>query len=187
MNSEKQKQKSIPNNTFSPLPPSPGLISLLHSQLFYPPRAAQEVWRDYSQYTIVSLCQFILTLFLCFRLVPLHRLQSIRKKSLPVWTLPQTTVPSEKSAPACFFHSLLFLQEISNCSSVGSSMGCSMNICSAEYLLQRGFFHRLEGNLCIGSWSTSSPSFFFSDLGVCNTVSHFFPPLLCLSAIFFLS
>jgi len=98
---------------------------------------------------------------------------------------PWTTVPARKPAPAwaslhgqqlwpgdssCidspWGHS--FLQGTSTCSSVGSSAGCIVNICSAANLhglqgdnLHPHSLHRgLKGNLCSGSWSTCSPSFF---------------------------
>lgn len=41
------------------------------------------------------------------------------------------------------------------------------------HLLQYGVFRRLQGNLCTGACRTS-PSFFFTDLGVCRVV-----PLTC--------
>ncbi|KAK4826200.1 hypothetical protein QYF61_006144 [Mycteria americana] len=59
-----------------------------------------------------------------------------------------------------------------------------------DSLPHHGLHHGLQGNLCSGAWSTSSPSF-FTGLGVCRVVSltyshsslqlqlhRFFPPLL---------
>ena len=44
--------------------------------------------------------------------------------------------------------------------------------------------HRLQGDLCSGAWSTSSPSSFFSHLGVCRAVFHTFFPHSSLVAAF---
>jgi len=40
----------------------------------------------------------------------------------------------------------------------------------ADSLPHNGLHHKLQGNLCSGAWSTSSPSF-FPDLGVCRVIS----------------
>jgi len=56
--------------------------------------------------------------------------------------------------------------------------GLQVDICSAvdvhglwgDSLPHHGLLHRLQGNLCSGSWSMFSPSF-FTDLGVCRLVS----------------
>ena len=45
-----------------------------------------------------------------------------------------------------------------------TSMGCR------DSLPHDGLHHGLQGNLCSGTWSTSSPSF-YTDLGVCRVVS----------------
>ena len=67
----------------------------------------------------------------------------------------------------------------STCSGVGSSTGCRWNLCSPSSFLRglqgdslphHGLRHGLQGNLCSGAWSASSPSF-CTDLGVCR-VSH---------------
>ena len=78
--------------------------------------------------------------------------------------------------------------------------GLQVGICSTmdlpglqgHSLPHHGLLHRLQGNLCSGAWSTSSPSF-CADLGVCRAVPRvhsdssllllyfycrFFPPLL---------
>ena len=73
-------------------------------------------------------------------------------------------------------HSVL---RASTCSGVGSSLhGLQVDICSTvelhglpgDSLPHHGLPHGLQGNLCSGAWSTSSPSF-FTDLGVCRAVS----------------
>ena len=56
--------------------------------------------------------------------------------------------------------------------------GLQVDICSTvnlhglqgDSLPHHGLPHGLQGNLCSGAWSTSSPSF-FTDLGVCRVVS----------------
>ena len=76
---------------------------------------------------------------------------------------------------------LQFLQVISACSDMGSSMGCSVDTCSImvssmgcrEIPTPQWSLHRLQGILYCSTWSTSSPSS-FSDLGACRTVSHTF-------------
>ena len=72
-------------------------------------------------------------------------------------------------------HSLL---RASTCSGVGSSTGCrwisaplqTLHGLQGHSLPHHGLHHGLQGNLCSGTWSTSSPSF-FPDLGVCRVVS----------------
>jgi len=58
------------------------------------------------------------------------------------------------SAAAWAFHGLQFIKEIPICCSIGSSTGCSTDICSS-------------------TWSVSSSS---SDLGVLSAISHYFFP-----------
>ena len=60
----------------------------------------------------------------------------------------------------------------------GLLLGLQVNIFSTvdlhglqgDSLPQHGLHYRLQGNLCSGTWTTSSPSF-FTDLGVCRVVS----------------
>lgn len=74
-----------------------------------------------------------------------------------------------------------FLQLISTCSGVGTSMGCRVTICSSmvfqelegNNLHHHGALHGLQGNLFSSAWSTAS----FTYLGVCRVVSHFLAPL----------
>lgn len=69
-----------------------------------------------------------------------------------------------------------FLQDISTCCGMVSSMGCSVNICSdvVHHGLQGDNHHshsplyELQRNLSSGAWSTSS---FLTDLDVCRVVS----------------
>jgi len=57
----------------------------------------------------------------------------------------------------------------------GPFHGLQVDICSAvdlhglqgDSLPYRGLLHGLQGNLCSGTWHTSSPSF-FTDLGICR-------------------
>ena len=112
---------------------------------------------------------------------------------------PWGTVIQDKHAPAQDPHGLQFptesqlwhgiskdcsfLQDISTWHDVGSSIGCSVDICSTVdlHVLQghslhhHCLLHGLQGNLCSGTWSTSSLS--FTDLGVCRVVSHILTPL----------
>lgn len=72
-----------------------------------------------------------------------------------------------------------FLKEYPPALAWGSSMGCSVDICSSVVsslgcqVLCWGPFQALHGNLHSGAWSTSSPSF-FTDPSVCRAVSHTF-------------
>jgi len=59
-----------------------------------------------------------------------------------------------------FFHTL----QVDICSTVDLS-GLQM-----DSLPHHGLLHGLQGNLCSGTWSTSSPSF-FTDICVCGVVS----------------
>jgi len=68
----------------------------------------------------------------------------------------------------------------------GYLLHCGPPRAAGDNLLHHGLLHRLQGNLCSGAWSTSSPS--FTDLGVCRAISlthshsstllQFFSPLL---------
>ena len=56
------------------------------------------------------------------------------------------------------------------CCSVDSYSAMVLHGPQGDNLHHHGLHHRLQGNLCSGTWSTSSPSF-FTDLGVCRVVS----------------
>ena len=56
------------------------------------------------------------------------------------------------------------------CCSVDSYSAMVLHGPQGDNVHHHGLHHRLQGNLCSGTWSTSSPSF-FTDLGVCRVVS----------------
>lgn len=108
---------------------------------------------------------------------PLHGLQSCRKTA-PIWVpfrpqlLPNCS--SMGSSPWAVVHAkslfqcglsmdCSFLQGISTCSSMGSSMGLQ-----GDNLLHHAPLCGLQGILCSSTWSTSEP--FFSDLEICRVV-----------------
>ncbi|KAK4810786.1 hypothetical protein QYF61_008758 [Mycteria americana] len=186
----------------------------------------------YCQFIVLLLCcSFLLMLFPCSNMGSFHWVQSFRKGLLQHGSptgpqvLPERTCSSVGSSPraAVPARGLLqrrlstgcsFLQSTSTCSSMGSSIGCRVDICSTMVLhglqrdnlshhaaqgdgewglrrrtphtlplLRRGVLHRLQvdvcstvnlhglqgdnlphhglhqglqGNLCSGTWSTSS-------------------------------
>ena len=91
---------------------------------------------------------------------------------------PQSAVLQEQTSPAWVPHRVLpenllqcgvsmgcnFLQSISTCSTV------DLHGLQGDSLSHHGLLHRLQGNICSGAWSTSSPSF-FTDLDVWRIVS----------------
>jgi len=137
------------------------------------------------QSTMVSLFRsFLLTPFPCSSVGPSHTLQSLMKCSsvCPLHGLQSIRINliqhGSSMGHSCCQENLLlhglfctgcsFLQEISTCSTVGSS---TAGICSSM-VLSTGC-RRIS---CSGAWNTTSlPSSFFSDLGVCRAVSHTFP------------
>lgn len=104
------------------------------------------------------------TFLSCSSVDPPWPAASFRRKS-PVWVL----------------HRLQCLLGMSTCSSMGSSMGCSVDICFGVIFhgLQAGdlLHHGLQGGLCSGPWSTSSPPPFTSVLAPWLSLT-FFPSLL---------
>ena len=104
-----------------------------------------------------------------------HGATSPASKPAPVWASlsvgPQVLPGACSSASCPQGHSLLWA---STCSSVGSSMDCSGSLLHGEPPCAAGrqpaLLQGLQGNLCSGAWSTSSPSF-FTDLVVCRVVS----------------
>jgi len=86
---------------------------------------------------------------------------------------------ARKPAPSWVLYS--FLQGMSTCSGVGSSMGCRVDICftvvlhglQGDNLLHCHHLYGLQGTLCCGTWSTYFPSV-FTDLSVCRDVSPLF-------------
>jgi len=106
----------------------------------------------------------------------------LQAQAAPAWVTLGVTSPASK--PASAWASLSMRPQVlaGACSSVGLSTGSQPP--SGIRLLQRWVLpglqgdslphhglHRLQGNLCSGAWSTSSPSF-FTDVGVCRVVSH---------------
>lgn len=57
-----------------------------------------------------------------------------------------------------------------------------LTLVGSQALHSQNQYNRLQGNLCSGTWSTSSPSF-FTDFGVCRIVSLTFFSFLSLTAI----
>lgn len=102
--------------------------------------------------TIPLRCSFILTLFYCYSVGP-----------------AQTEVLQDKSAPARVFHGLQLLAEHTHL----PSTNCIVNVFSDFVLLcHHGPLQRVQGNLLQHlEYLLSS---FFSGLGICRTVSHFF-------------
>lgn len=76
----------------------------------------------------------------------------------------QSAVLQEVLASAQVLHGPQLLPWISKSSVVGFFMGCRVYICSVmvlsvdlrKYLFQHSLFHKLQGNTCSGSWSSSS-------------------------------
>ncbi|KAK4807214.1 hypothetical protein QYF61_024334 [Mycteria americana] len=101
----------------------------------------------------------------CSSMGPFHGVQSFRNRLLqrgsPVG--PQFLLQHRLST-----WSQLPSGHISTCSGMGSSTGCRVDICSTvdlhglqgDNLLHHGLHYGLQGNLCFGTWSTPSPSFF---------------------------
>ena len=91
------------------------------------------------------------------------------------WVPHQPQFVSESLLPCGLCTGCILLQGISTCSSLGSSMGHGVDICSTVFLhgLQggnlhyQGLLHGVQENLCSAICNTSSPSF-FTDLGVCR-------------------
>jgi len=104
---------------------------------------------------------------------PFHRVQSFRNSCSPA-DPPWAAVPARKRAPEWVPLHRPQLQEpalahaLHGCSLLhGISTGCSVEVFHHDVL------QGLQGNLCSGAWSTSSPSF-FTHLGVHRAVSHTF-------------
>lgn len=142
-------------------------------------------------------CSFLLTCFLCSTMCPFYGLQSLRKRLLLkrfIVDFPHVSLALPENlllhglvsmrcgscwepAPAWALPGLQFPSGISCiCCRTRSSMGCR-----GDNLLHHGLLCRLQGNLCSGAWSSSSPSF-LTDLGVCRAVSCTFLSLLTLTA-----
>jgi len=118
----------------------------------------------------------------CSRGSPTQSHSSCQKTCWGTDFSPQATVPVRSLLQQGFPVVHSFLQGISACSGVGSSMVCRKVICSTvdlhelegDNLCNHGLLHRLQENLCSGAWSTSPLS--FADLGVCIVVSITYPP-----------
>ena len=118
----------------------------------------------------------------CSSMGPFHmsfpRGAVLQKRTAPAWVPHGVTSPARKPAPAralrrvtaSFGHIHLLRR--------GVLHGLQVDICSTvdfhelqgDSLPHHGLHHGLPGNLCSGTWSTSSPSL-FTDLGVCRVVS----------------
>jgi len=96
-------------------------------------------------------CSFLLTFFPCSSVGPLYRLQFLSRKYVLMWALHRLRFLQEHlSAPAWF------------------CPWTAVTICTGVTSPQAA------GNLCSGTWSTSSPLSCFPDLGVLSTVSRSF-------------
>jgi len=103
----------------------------------------------------------------CPSMGPSHGVQSFRNR-----LLQRVSPTGSQALPANLLwcgllssqgHSLLW---VSTCSTV------DLHGLQGDSLPHHGLLHGLQGYLCSGAWSTSSPSF-FTDLGVCRAVlSH---------------
>lgn len=87
---------------------------------------------------------------------------------------PEATAFQDKTAPMWALHIPHLLQGVS---SVVSTTGCSVGICSIplstgcrQYPLHDGLSHRIPSNLCSSTWSSPCPCFLF-DLGIRTAVS----------------
>jgi len=148
-----KKEKNL-NNTSAPPTVFPRSVSLLHSQLLYPSPSGAGGWG-------VGACSQPITPSLL--LLPPHAFPLLQHESCPQAALLW--------AKSCF--------------SMGSSTGHSsfkkyppsldfglLQVLAGNYLLWHCIFHGLQGNICSGTWSTSSP--FLYSFGVYNAVSLFF-------------
>lgn len=80
------------------------------------------------------------------------------------------------NSAATIWHNLFI---IFTCSSVRSTIGCSVDICSTmdlhglqgENLLPHSLHHGLKGHLYFRAWTTCSFFFFFSNLVLCRAVA----------------
>lgn len=120
-----------------------------------------------SVYNSSSLLAFLLMLFTCSAVGPLHGLQSFRENLLL----------------DAILHSLLFLLDISACSGMILSTGFRLDICSIVVLstgCRTNLLHYgpFQWKPCSGSWSTSSYSFFSSQS--CSFHYFFFTYCLCI-------
>jgi len=96
----------------------------------------------------------------------------------------QATVPAGSLLQSGLSMGCSFLQDTSACSGMGPSTGHRLDICSTvdihglqgANLYHYGLHHRLRGNFCSGTRSTSSPSS-FTDRHLRRTVSLFLTPL----------
>jgi len=92
-----------------------------------------------------------------------HGVTSPDRKPAPAWALRGVT--ASFGCIPLLWHGVLPGLQVEIC--------CTMDLhgLQGHSLPRHGLHHRLHGNLCSGTWSTSSPSLFFTDLGVCSVVS----------------
>jgi len=104
--------------------------------------------------------------------------ETVLHELLQCGSLPWGAVLQEQAAPAWALHGVTASLGHPPTPVWGPFHGLQMDICSTvdlhglwgDRLPQHGLLQGLQGNLCPGSWSTSSPSF-FTDHGVCKVVS----------------
>jgi len=146
----------------------------------------------------------------CSSLGPFHGMQSFRSRLLQhgfptasqvlsenllqhgILFLHRSTGPAKEPASAQASHRVIASLSI-HLLQHGVLHGLQVDICSTvdlhgvqgDSLPHHGLHHRLHGNLCSGTWSNFSPSF-FADLGVCRVISLTCSPLsLLLLHMFF--
>ncbi|PKU27356.1 hypothetical protein llap_22340 [Limosa lapponica baueri] len=92
---------------------------------------------------------------------------------------PRVHRSCQESAPVQASHGITVSSRRIHLLRCGVLHGLQMDICSTvnlhglqgDSLPHYDLHHRLQGNLCFDVWSTSSPCFFFTNLGVCRVVS----------------
>jgi len=104
---------------------------------------------------------------------------------------PQTTAPARSLLLSGLSMGRSFHQGISFCCTVGSSMGCSVDICSSvvfrglqgDNLLHQPLLHGLHWNLCSGTWSNFSPHYSLTLVSAGLFCSHLFSFLPLTAAV----
>lgn len=152
------------NKTPFPTPVLSGSTSFLHPQLLdlLPCPRDTGRWRMRGcDQTVPFSCFFLLTLSPCFSMGPFYGIQSFRTNLLQQ-RLSTSCCSFRKHPPA---------------------ITCSLLGVARKHLLHHGLLQGLHGNpcSCLGTWNTSSCSFFYH-LGVSRAFSHTFP-ILSLSSL----
>ena len=83
------------------------------------------------------------------------------QETAPVWAPHRVTPPSDIHL---LWRGILRGLQVDVCSTI------NLHGLKGDSLPHHSLLHRLQGNLCSGTWSTSSP-YFFTDLGVCRVLT----------------